>query len=122
MLPSQTTKGTAGTSRPDRVAAISAKADGTRGQSADGYWVQLGLFKDARNAEQLAETLRGQGFAIQVSRVTRPEAGTAAGNVSPGTYYLVRAGGFRDQARALSARDALREKGYSGFLTEGAAH
>ena len=98
-------------------AAMPGKPAAAREPSGGRYWVQLGLFKDGTNAEHLAQTLRAQGFAVEVARVTRPDAG----GVPAGTYHLVRAGGFGDQSRALAARNALREKGFVGFLTEGVA-
>ena len=84
------------------------------------YWVQLGLFKDLKNAERMAAKLRDAGFSVQVESVTRSESG-AAGGVAGGTYHLVRAGGFPDRERAGAARDDLETRGYSGFLTRGAA-
>jgi cell division protein FtsN len=105
-----------GAARAEREAAVSATPAPASEPSAGRYWVQLGVFKDAANAEHLAGKLRQQGFAVEVTRVTRGEAGS----VPAGTYHLVRAGGYRDQTRAVAARDALREKGYAGFLIEGA--
>jgi cell division protein FtsN len=83
-------------------------------EGSGGHWVQLGLFKDYRNAERFAESVRGQGFPVDVASVTR----TAPDG---GTYHVVRAGAFSDEARAAAVRDDLRSRGYAGFLTEGAA-
>jgi cell division protein FtsN len=106
----------AGPSRAAREAAVSAKPAPAAEPGTGRYWVQLGFFKDAANAERLAGKLRQQGFAVEVTRVTRG----GAGSVAAGTYHLVRAGGYHDQTRAAAARDALREKGYAGFVTASA--
>jgi len=106
-----------GLPHPGRVAAVSAPPADAGGPSGGRYFVQLGLFKDATNATHLAQKLRAQSVVVEVARVTRP----AGDRVPAGTYHLVRAGGFRDRLRALAAREALREQGYAGFLTESAA-
>ena len=79
--------------------------------------MQIGLFKDLGNAERLAKALREQGFPVRVASVTRTPRDATAG----GTFHVVRAGSFSDQARAAAARDDLKSRGYVGFLTEGAA-
>jgi cell division septation protein DedD len=38
------------------------------------YFVQVGLFKDPKNAEGLARALRNEGFPVEVARVTRTAA------------------------------------------------
>lgn len=106
-----------GPSRAERVATMPARPAIAREPSEGRYWVQLGLFKEAANAEHLARKLREQGLSVEVARVARP----GAGSVPAGTYHLVRAGAYGNQSRALAARDELRKKGYAGFLTEGAA-
>ncbi len=97
--------------------AASTQTSGAQSERSTSHWVQLGLFGSADNAERLARSLRQQGFPVQVASVAR-EARDGAGG---GAYHLVRAGAFPDQARAAAARDDLRLRGYSGFLTEGAA-
>jgi hypothetical protein len=94
------------------VAALPKPSRGREGSRS--HWVQLGLFRDQRNAERFAETVRGEGFPVDVASVTR----TAPDG---GTYHVVRAGAFSDEARAAAVRDDLRSRGYAGFLTEGAA-
>jgi cell division septation protein DedD len=114
-LPSgQAVRTSAATPRAEPV--MWTKQESIRHAGPSGYWVQLGLFREQANAERLAGKLREQSFAIQVARVTRQEA-TARG-VPPGTYHVVRAGGFANSARAVAARDALAEKGYPGFVTQ----
>ncbi|MEX2220587.1 MAG: SPOR domain-containing protein, partial [Candidatus Rokuibacteriota bacterium] len=73
-----------------------------------GYWVQVGAFKESRNAEGLAKTLRSEGFAVQVTRVTRDEP-----------LHVVRVGGYPDRSRATAARAELQGKGHTGFVTSG---
>jgi cell division septation protein DedD len=97
---------------PHEVAVLPKSRRG--GEGTRGHWVQLGLFRDYRNAERFAESVRGQGFPVDVTSVTR----TAPDG---GTYHVVRAGAFSDEARAAAVRDDLRSRGYAGFLTEGAA-
>ncbi len=110
----------ADTPRAERPAVSPAKMD-TRAGTAGAHWVQLGLFKDQKSADVLARKLRNQGVPIQVARVTRGESGAGSGGIPAGTYHVVRAGGFADLSAAIAARAALSSKGYSGFLTEGAA-
>jgi cell division septation protein DedD len=63
---------------PESKAAPVPKVDGARGGEGGGYWVQLGVFKDARNAEGLAQALRKEGFPVEVARVNRAEGGAKA--------------------------------------------
>ncbi len=105
---------------PERPAAVSTRPSSAPPEAERSYWVQVGLFKDLKNAERLATKLRDQGFSVQVASVARSESG-AAGDVSGGTYHLVRAGAFTDRQRAVAARDELQGRGYSGFLTQGTA-
>jgi cell division protein FtsN len=100
----------------DRPAAVATQASEAALERSAGHWVQLGLFRDPNNAERLARSVREQGFPVQVATVTRSPREAAAN----GTYHLVRAGAFPDQARAVAARDDLKMHGYSGFLTAGA--
>ena len=104
-----------------RPAVAAAKPDSTRAESLGGFWIQLGLFKERANADGLAKRLRGQGFPIQVAHVTRGEKGTADTGGVAATYHLVRAGSFPDRPRAIAARDELDQRGFAGFIIEGAA-
>ena len=96
----------------------SAQTPPSTGDGARAYWVQVGVFTDPKNAAGLARKLRADGFAVEVATVTRDAtpSGPAAG-----TYQVVRAGAFPNEQRAVAARDRLRDKGYDGFLTQGAA-
>ena len=97
---------------------LAAKPGTTRAENLSGYWIQLGLFKDQKNADGLARRLREQGLPVQVAHVTRSEKGTAATAVSAVTYHAVRAGAFPDRQRATAARGDLYQKGYAGFIVE----
>ncbi len=105
----------------EKGAAISSMSSSTRAETQGTYWVQVGSFKDATNAERLAKRLKEQGFSIQVATVTRREGIAATDGIAAGTFHVVRAGAFPDRQRALAARDQLGARGYSGFLTQGAA-
>jgi cell division septation protein DedD len=76
--------------------------------AAGNYWVQVGAFKEGRNAEGLAKTLRAEGFAVQVTQVTRDAP-----------LHVVRVGGYPDRSRAAAAREDLQGKGHTGFVTSG---
>jgi cell division septation protein DedD len=105
--------------RPDRTAATASRLESAQREGAGRYWVQVGIFREEQNAERLARKLRDEGFSVHLARVRRSEASTSS--VPAGAYHVVRAGGFADSARAVAARDALGNKGYSGFVTEGDA-
>ena len=111
---------TGGTAHSPERPAVSTRPSSAPPETERSYWVQLGLFKDLKNAERLATKLRDQGFSVQVTSVARNESG-GAGDVSGGTYHRVRAGAFPDRQRAVAARADLESRGYSGFLTQGTA-
>ena len=52
-------------SRPTTVASAKPSADATSGN----YWIQLGAFKEQKNADALAKTLRDAGFPVQVTPI-----------------------------------------------------
>ncbi|HET7877081.1 MAG TPA: SPOR domain-containing protein [Methylomirabilota bacterium] len=58
-------------SRPERPPQTAKATEPSRAASAGSYFVQVGLFKEPRNAEGLAKTLRDQGLSVEVARVTR---------------------------------------------------
>jgi outer membrane biosynthesis protein TonB len=86
------------------------KTKAARPAAAGSYWVQVGAFKESKNAEGLARTLRSEGFTVQVAKVTRDEP-----------LHVVRVGGYPDRSRATAAREELQGKGHSGFVTHGPA-
>jgi cell division protein FtsN len=97
---------------PERTAsAAPGKSAAARPAASSGnYWVQVGAFKETRNAEGLARTLRSEGYSVQVARVTREEP-----------LHVVRVGGYPDRAKAAAARAELQGKGHTGFVTSGPA-
>lgn len=54
-----------------RTAAVAPKTEPGGAPSAGSFFVQVGLFKEPRNAEALAKTLSEEGFAVDLARVTR---------------------------------------------------
>jgi cell division septation protein DedD len=93
---------------PERTAALEPSKSKPKAPAAGNYWVQVGAFKEGRNAEGLAKTLRAEGFAVQVTRVTRDAP-----------LHVVRVGGYPDRSRAAAAREDLQGKGHTGFVTSG---
>jgi cell division septation protein DedD len=69
-------------SKPDarrQTAAIAPKAEPARPAPTGAFFVQVGLFKEQRNADALAKALRDEGFPVELTRVSR---GTAAGSTA----------------------------------------
>ena len=96
---------------PERTAAASSSKSASKPAVAGGsYWVQVGAFKESKNAEGLARTLRSEGFTVQVATVTRGEP-----------LHVVRVGGYADRGKATAAREELQGKGHSGFIMQGPA-
>ena len=95
---------------PERTAAATGGKSAAKPAAAGGYWVQVGAFKESRNAEGLARRLRSEGFTVQVAKVTRAEP-----------LHVVRVGGYPDRTKAAAAREELQGKGHSGFVTHGPA-
>ena len=95
---------------PERTAAATGKSASKATAAGGSYWVQVGAFKESKNAEGLARALRSEGFTVQVASVTRGEP-----------LHVVRVGGFADRGKATAAREELQGKGHSGFVTQGPA-
>ena len=96
---------------PERTASASSGKSASKATAANGsYWVQVGAFKESKNAEGLARTLRSEGFTVQVATVTRGEP-----------LHVVRVGGYADRGKATAAREELQGKGHSGFVMQGPA-
>ncbi|HEU4439936.1 MAG TPA: SPOR domain-containing protein [Methylomirabilota bacterium] len=96
---------------PDRTAALTPSKSESGKAPAPGagrYWVQVGAFKESRNAEGLAKALRSEGFPVQVTQVRRDTP-----------LHVVRVGGYPDRSRATAAREDLQGKGHTGFVTSG---
>jgi len=94
----------------EHVAAATPGKSAARPAAAGSYWVQVGAFKESRNAEGLARKLRAEGFPVQVARITREEP-----------LHVVRVGGYPDRSKASTAREELQGKGHAGFITRGPA-
>lgn len=62
-------------SRPAAVASAKPSAEAASGN----YWIQLGAFKEQKNADALAKTLRDAGFPIQVTPIRRGGGGESRG-------------------------------------------
>jgi cell division septation protein DedD len=54
-------------SRPGPIASAKPSTEAASGR----YWIQLGAFKDQKNAEALAKTVRNAGFPVQVTPVAQ---------------------------------------------------
>lgn len=110
--PKATAKAPEKAKAPDRTAALAPSKSTEKAPAAGSgnYWVQVGAFKEGRNAEGLAKTLRSEGFPVHVTQVAREAP-----------LHVVRVGGYPDRARASAAREDLQGKGHSGFVTSGPA-
>jgi len=109
--PTKTAEKPANAKAPERTAALApSKSNSSKAPAAGAgnYWVQVGAFKESRNAEGLAKTLRSEGFPVQVTQVTRDAP-----------LHVVRVGGYSDRSRASTAREDLQGKGHTGFVTSG---
>ena len=109
MPPVSAPKAAEKTKAPERTAAVTPSKSAAKPAASSGnYWVQVGAFKESRNAEGLARKLRSEGYSVQVTRVTRDEP-----------LHVVRVGGYPDRSRAVAAREELQGKGQTGFVTSG---
>jgi cell division septation protein DedD len=55
-----------------KTAAVAA----AKSTSSGNYWIQLGAFKDRQNADVLAKAVRGDGFAVHVTPISKGAAET----------------------------------------------
>ena len=69
------------------------------------FSVQIAAFKNAKQAGQLAERVKRDGYPADVRRI---EASAVP--------WVVRVGGYASREQAESARDALARKGFRGFI------
>jgi cell division septation protein DedD len=69
-VPTKVAKAVEAPSRP--AATAPSKADGAA--TGGPFWIQVGAFKDPKNADHLAKTLRDQGFRVEVTRIAGGEA------------------------------------------------
>lgn len=69
------------------------------------FMVQIAAFKNAKQAGQLAERVKRDGYHADVRRIE-----------SSAVPYVVRVGGYTSREQAESAREALARKGFKGFI------
>jgi len=69
------------------------------------FTVQIAAFKNAKQAGQLAERVKRDGYPADVRRIE-----------SSAVPYVVRIGGYASREQAESAREALARKGLKGFI------
>ncbi len=81
-----------------RTAAIAPKAELARPAPAGAFYVQVGLFKESRNADALAKELRDEGFPVELTRVSR---GTASGSPTPQRHELYITGSSAEAVNAV---------------------
>ena len=67
------------------------------------FMVQIAAFKNAKQAGQLAERVKRDGYHADVRRIE-----------SSAVPYVVRVGGYTSREQAESAREALAKKGFRG--------
>ena len=85
--------------------ASAARELPTATESSTGMWaVQLGSFKNQRNAERLAADLRQQGYAAFLSQL----------DTGSGALHRVRIGPQKDRESAESVAAKLGKSGHSG--------
>ena len=84
---------------PPAVAPAVAK------QARRTFTVQIAAFKNAKQAGQLAERVKKDGYPADVRRIE-----------SSAVPYVVRVGGYASREQAESAREALARKGFKGFI------
>jgi len=76
--PAAPTRVVAKADAPNRPAAV-ASAKPSAEAASGNYWIQLGAFKEQKNADALAKTLRDAGFPIQVTPIRRGGGGESRG-------------------------------------------
>lgn len=69
------------------------------------FSVQIAAFKNAKQAGQLAERVKRDGYPADVRRIE-----------SSAVPWVVRVGGYASREQAESAREALARKGFRGFI------
>ena len=69
------------------------------------FTVQIAAFKNAKQAGQLADRVKRDGYPADVRRIE-----------SSAVPYVVRVGGYTSREQAESAREALARKGFKGFI------
>ena len=87
-----------------KVKASSGSTGAAASTSARGtmYTVQVGAFKEKKNADGVAAQLKGKGFAAMVKKVDG--------------LYCVQAGAFKSKANAQKLVEQLKAKGYAAII------
>lgn len=88
--------------KPAPAAAVAAPPASS---SRRTFTVQIAAFKNAKQAGQLAERVKRDGYQADVRRIE-----------SSAVPYVVRVGGYASREQAESAREALARKGFKGFI------
>jgi len=99
------TKPAAAEKEPKQAAAAVEKEPKSASPSRRTFMVQIAAFKNAKQAGQLAERVKRDGYHADVRRIE-----------SSAVPYVVRVGGYTSREQAESARDALARKGFRGFI------
>ncbi len=81
------------------------RASPPREETRRTFTVQIAAFKNAKQAGQLADRVKKDGYPADVRRI---EASAVP--------YVVRIGGYASREQAESAREALARKGFKGFI------
>jgi cell division septation protein DedD len=97
---------------PSRSVVADAKPSPASAASGN-YWIQLGAFKEEKNAEALAKALRGEGFPAQVTPIRR---GTSGGVVTVQQHEL-----FVSEAGVEKVNIALKGRGTGQSVAGGVA-
>jgi len=99
-------------SAPEPAISEQAAPRGASRSAATHYWIQVGAFKTAGAAAQVAERLRRQGMAASNDPL-RSAPGHPAGALA-----RVRVGPFATRADARSKLRELTARGYAPFIAE----
>ena len=85
--------------KPAAPTRVVAKADAPSGpatvasakpsvEASGNYWIQVGAFKEQKNADTLAKTLRDAGFPIHVTPITVASGGESKGAVQQHELFV----------------------------------
>jgi phospholipid transport system substrate-binding protein len=99
-------------SAPEPAIPLQAAPKGASRVAASHYWIQVGAFRTARAAVQLAERLRGQGMAAS------NDALRSAPGYPAGALARVRVGPFSSHSDAQSKLRELIARGYAPFIAK----
>jgi cell division protein FtsN len=92
-------------STPKKPAESTAPKSTTGSTATVVYRVQVGAFRQQREAQALADALKSKGYSCEIE--------------PPGTsddLYRVKVGAFRSRAEAVATQLRLKKDGYSSFI------